>query len=75
MSVYVFSGWANPRPEYGKVPGVQCPWEHPWKSLRTNDRLPIMGEYDERDPAITEQRLRWMEWAGISGAVYQVEMA
>jgi hypothetical protein len=73
MSVYLFSGWANPREEFGKVPGTQCPAREPWKVMRTSDREPLLGYYDERLPEITEQRLKWMESAGINNCVVQIE--
>ncbi len=75
ISIYVHSGWASPRPEYGKVPGTQCPSEYPWKAMKNQDRIPALGEYDESDPAITDYRLGLMQYAGISAAIYQVEMA
>ena len=63
ISVYVFSGWATPRDDFGKVPGTQCPAHEPWKVMRTSDREPLLGYYDERDPEVTRKRLEWMEWA------------
>jgi hypothetical protein len=74
MGVSVFPGWANPRPEFGLVPGTQCPNQHPWEAIKTTDRVPLLGEYDERLIAVTEKRLEWMEYAGIGFACYQVEM-
>jgi hypothetical protein len=74
MNVSVFCGWATPRPEYGSVPGTQSPWANPWESLRTNDRTPLMGEYNEALPEITERRCEMMEYGVIGCAVYQVEM-
>ncbi|MBA2708881.1 MAG: glycoside hydrolase family 99-like domain-containing protein [Gemmatimonadaceae bacterium] len=71
--VSVFSGWANPRPEYGAVAGVQCSFERPWETLQTNDRNLALGRYDEADPKITEQRLEWMASGGIDFACYQIE--
>lgn len=68
---YVFCGWANPRPEFGQVPGVQCPVANPW--IRMEDRVPALGQYDERDPAITAKRLEWMQQGRIDYACYQVE--
>lgn len=82
--VWVFSGHADPRPEIildaagneiRAVPGTQAPARHPWKALRTNDRNMALGQYDERDPAITAKRLEWMEQAGINLANYQVDWA
>lgn len=75
MGASVFCGWANPRPEFGAVPGVMCPAEHPWEALQTNDRNMALGRYDERDPAITKQRLAWMEEAKIDFCTYQIEWA
>ena len=73
--VSVFCGWASPRPDHGRVPGVQSPNKWPWKVLQTRDRVPALGEYDERDPAVVSQRLRWMQEGGIDYACYQVEWA
>lgn len=73
MGVSVFPGWANPRPEFGLVPGVQCPQSNPWAGLRTEDRIPAIGQYDERDPAVTSWRLEQMEKAGIEWVTYQHE--
>jgi hypothetical protein len=73
MGAYVHCGWANPRPEYGLVPGVQCPNQYPWDVLRTRDREPELGYYDERDPGVTEWRCQQMERGGLGFAVYQVE--
>lgn len=69
--VYVFCGWANPRMEFGIVPGVQCPTPTPWIGMP--DRVPLLGQYDERDPEITTKRLEWMQQGKIDYAVYQVE--
>lgn len=69
---YVFCGWANPRPEFGIVPGVQCPTATPWV-LQTRDREPLLGYYDESDPGITKWRCQEMRRAGLDYAVYQVE--
>lgn len=70
--VYVFCGWANPREEFGLVPGIQCPTDYPW-DFKVADRAPALGYYDERDPIITAQRLQWMREAAIDHAVYQIE--
>lgn len=71
--VSVHCGWASPRPEHGKVPGVQSPNRWPWRILRTRDRVPALGAYDERDPRVTKRRLEWMREGGIDYACYQVE--
>lgn len=73
MVTSVFCGWASPRPEFGAVPGSQCPNEWPWKAMQTEDRIPAMGEYDERDPAVTAWRLQKMKEGGIDVACYQVD--
>jgi hypothetical protein len=73
MGVSVFPGWANPRPEFGLVPGVQCPQSNPWAGLRTDDRIPAIGQYDERVPSVTLWRLQQMERAGIEWVTYQHE--
>ncbi len=71
---YTFGNWATERLEFGKVPGIQCHTRFPWASLKTSDRrMAFAAEYDERDPAVTEQRVRWMEEAGVAYLVYQVE--
>jgi hypothetical protein len=69
---YVHCGWANPRPEFGIVPGVQCPTATPW-ALKTQDRQPALGYYDEREIGITKWRCQEMRRAGLDYAVYQVE--
>jgi hypothetical protein len=74
MGVSVCPIWENPRGEYGKVPGTQCPWQYPWENLATDDRVPLLGQYNEALPGITEKRLEWMEYAGIGFACYQVEL-
>ena len=68
MGVSVFSGWENPRSEYGKVPGTQCPWQYPWDALQRDDRIPLMGRYNEADPWVTEQRCEMMAggWASLA---------
>lgn len=43
--------------------------------MRTRDRIPALGEYDERDPAVSSRRLSWMQEGGIDYACYQVEWA
>ena len=73
LGVSVFTGWADPRPEYGKVPGVQCPALHPWAQMRTTDRVPAIGQYNEADPAVTAWRLAQMERGGIEWVTYQHE--
>lgn len=73
MGVSVFTGWASPRPEYGLVPGVQCPLEYPWRGMRTKDRLPAIGEYDEADPAVTAWRIEQMQKGKIDWVTYQHE--
>jgi hypothetical protein len=73
VNVYVHSGFANPRPEYGRVPGTQAPWEYPWASMKKRDRIPAMGEYDESQPWVTEYRLALMQSVGIGSVIYQVE--
>lgn len=73
--VYVFSGWQTERMEFGLVPGSECPNRFPWKVLQTDDRHMALGEYDEADPSITLQRIRWMEEAGVDCLAYQVQWA
>ncbi len=75
MGVTVFSAWADPRPDCNAVPGVMCPAERPWQALQTTDRKMALGEYDERDPAITAQRIRWWEDNGVDFVTYQIEWA
>lgn len=75
MGVSVFCGWANPRAEFGAVPGVMCPAEWPWKALQTDDRNMALGQYDEADPAVTVTRCEWMIEAGIDFCTYQIEWA
>lgn len=72
---YVFCGWADPRPEWLQVPGIQCPAEHPMAEILRNapNRVPLIGAYDERVPAVTERRLAWMAAGRLSYAVYQVD--
>jgi hypothetical protein len=41
--------------------------------MKTPDRVPLWGEYNEADPIITEKRLELMEGAGIHCAVYQID--
>jgi hypothetical protein len=72
-SVYVHCGFENPRSEFGKVPGTQSPYLNPWSAMKTPDRVPLWGEYNEADPIITEKRLELMEGAGIHCAVYQID--
>lgn len=72
VGVYVFPGWADPAPEWGRVPGVQCPQEHPWAVLQTGDRVPELGYYDEREPRVTAWRCLQMRRARIDYAIYQV---
>jgi hypothetical protein len=74
MGVSVFPGWETPRSEYGTVPGTQSPYADPWKAMRTNDRVPLLGEYNEADPIITQRRCEMMEYGRIGFACYQVEM-
>ena len=57
------------------VPGVQCPWQWPWKTIQTPDRVPAVGQYDEADPSVTAWRLREMEKGGVGYLIYQVEWA
>lgn len=71
MGVYEFNGWANPRPEFGLVPGVQCPISNPWVDMP--DRVPSQGQYDERDPEITRMRLAWMQTGKIDYTIRQME--
>lgn len=71
--VSVFTGWASPRPEYGKVPGVQCPLQYPWTAMRTADRVPAIGQYDEKRPEVTSWRLEQMRRGGIEWCTYQHE--
>lgn len=73
--VYVFCGWAKPRPEFQKVPGVQAPWPDPWAALHTADRRPALGYYDERNPKVTAWRLEKMREGRVDFAVYQVGWA
>lgn len=73
MGVSVFTGWASPRPEYGKVPGVQCPVEYPWRSMLRRDRVPAIGEYDEARPEVTLWRIQQMQRGGIEWCTYQHE--
>lgn len=73
MGVSVFAGWADPRPDFGLVPGVQCPQLHPWAGLRTADRVPAIGQYDERQQSVTDWRLAQMERGGIDWVTYQHE--
>ncbi len=75
MGVSVFCGWPLNRAEYGAVPGRQCPDREPWSKIQTADRQMALGVYDERDPAVTAQRLKWMQEGGVDYAVYQVEWA
>jgi hypothetical protein len=70
--VYVFCGWAKPRPEFEKVPGIQAPWPDPWAVLHTADRRPALGYYDERDPKVTAWRLEKMREGRVDFGVYQV---
>ena len=70
---YVHCGFRTPRPEYGKVPGTQCPWPRPWDAMKTEDRVPAWGEYDEGERWVTEERCRLMEFGGINFAVYQID--
>lgn len=72
MGSYVFCGWASPRPEVGLVPGIQCPTATPW-DLKTQDRVPQLGFYDERDPIVTATRLAWMQRGKLDYCVYQVD--
>lgn len=71
MGVSVFTGWASPRPEYGLVPGVQCPNPRPWEMMRTADRVPAIGQYDEANPAVTAWRLEQMQRGGVDWCTYQ----
>ncbi len=73
VNVYVHSGFASPRPEWGKVPGTQCPHQWPWAAMKKRDRIPERDEYDEREPWVTDYRLSLMQSVGISGVIYQVE--
>lgn len=75
MGVSVFCGWASPRKEYGAVPGVQCPSLWPWKAIQTKDRVPALGEYDERLPEVTQWRLEQMQRGKIDFVCYQIEWA
>lgn len=73
MGVSVFAGWASPRPEYGTVPGVQCPLEWPWRGMKVPNRVSALGEYDEALPEVTLWRLAQMARGGISWCTYQHE--
>jgi hypothetical protein len=73
MGVSVFTGWADPRPEFGLVPGVQCPVQHPWAAMLASNRVPAIGQYNEADPAVTTWRLAQMERGGIDWVTYQHE--
>lgn len=85
MGVYLFPGWASPRPEYGLVPGVQCPLKWPWadpseegQANRTPskvlaNRTPAIGEYDEALPEVTVWREAQMIRGKIDFCVYQHE--
>ena len=71
--VYEFPGFASPRPEWKQVPGTQCPWQYPWDEMRTDDRVPAKGNYNEAEPWVQEYRAGLMEWAGVSFTVIQLE--
>lgn len=73
MGVSVFTGWASPRPEYGLVPGVQCPVQYPWREIKRKDRTPAIGEYDEALPEVTVWREAQMIRGKIDFCVYQHE--
>jgi hypothetical protein len=73
IGVHLHNGFASPRPEYGHVPGTQCPYQYPWKAMKTSDRVPLWGEYDERESWVTEKRVGLMRESGISFAIYQID--
>lgn len=73
MGVSVFTGWASPRPEYGQVPGIQCPVEYPWRNMRVPNRVPAIGEYDETLLEVTVWRLGQMQKGKIDWVTYQHE--
>lgn len=72
MGVSVFTGWASPRPDYGLVPGVQCPQQYPWVGIQKN-RTPAMGQYDEAQSQVTTWRLSQMQRGKLDYCVYQHE--
>lgn len=73
MGVSVFTGWANPRPEYGLVTGCQCPLQNPWSGMLTPDRVPALGQYNEADPSVTVWRIAQMQIGKIDWCTYQHE--
>jgi hypothetical protein len=73
MGAYTFPGWADPRPEFGLVPGTQSPTPRPWLALETQDRVPALGYYDEREQRITDWRCGEMSRGGLDFTCYQVE--
>lgn len=73
MGVSVFTGWASPRPEYGLVPGVQCPNQYPWAQMKVPNRVPLLGQYDEANPNVTIWRISHMIDGKIDWCTYQHE--
>lgn len=74
VNIFIFSGYAVPREEFGRVPGIQCPWPSAWGAMKKQDRIPAIGEYNEADQAISDYYLALLEYAGIDSAVYQIEV-
>jgi hypothetical protein len=82
MGASWFCHWAKENVEFEAVPGIQCPYPNTWASLATPDRKMLLstpgmapGTYDESDPAITLQRIAFMEQGGLAVASVQIEFA
>lgn len=73
MGASTYTGWANPNPAYGLVTGCQAPLSNPWGGMLTQDRIPAIGQYDEREQSVTDWRLGEMQRGGIEWTTYQHE--
>ena len=77
VAAYVYSGW-HPIPERDKSfhPGF-TEWEllrdcRPWFEGHAQPRVPLLGEYDDRDPEAVGQRVRLATAHGIDALIYGV---
>lgn len=62
VGVYYFPGWRD------APPLVKA---HPWNLImRFPDRKPLLGWYEDGDPVVAAQHLRWMHDVGINFVIY-----
>lgn len=63
LGVFYFPGWKE------GAPGL--PYPRPWEPIkRYPEREPLLGWYDEGQPAVMEQHLAWMAGHGVSFVVF-----